>query len=42
METFQICPLMMMMMMNKKCKWKKFQKIGDSQPRGVKGVDYIM
>jgi hypothetical protein len=24
--------------MNKK--WKRFQKVGESQPRGVKGVDY--
>jgi hypothetical protein len=27
--------------MNKKCKWKRFQKVGESQPIGVKGVDYI-
>jgi hypothetical protein len=26
--------------MNKKCKWKRFQKVGESQPRGVKGIDY--
>jgi hypothetical protein len=26
------------MTMNKK--WKRFQKVGESQPRGVKGVGY--
>jgi hypothetical protein len=20
--------------------WKRFQKVGESQPRGVKGIDY--
>jgi hypothetical protein len=25
--------------MNTKCKWKMFQNVGESQPRGVKGVD---
>jgi hypothetical protein len=25
---------------NKKCKWKRFQKVEESQPRGVKGIDY--
>jgi hypothetical protein len=24
---------------NIKCKWKKFLKVGESQPRGVRGVD---
>jgi hypothetical protein len=26
--------------MNKKCKWKRHQKVDESQPRGVKGTDY--
>jgi hypothetical protein len=28
------------MKMNKKCKWKRLQKVEESQPRGVKGIDY--
>jgi hypothetical protein len=28
------------MMMNKICKWERFQKVEESQPRGMKGVDY--
>jgi hypothetical protein len=28
------------MTMNTKCKWKGFQKVGESQPRGVIGIDY--
>jgi hypothetical protein len=28
------------MMMNKICKWKRSQKVLESQPKGVKGVDY--
>jgi hypothetical protein len=23
-----------------KCKWKRIQKVGESQPRSVKGIDY--
>jgi hypothetical protein len=26
--------------MNKKCKWKRFQKVGESQPIGLKRTDY--
>jgi hypothetical protein len=25
---------------NKKCRWQRFQNVGDSQPGDVKGVDY--
>jgi hypothetical protein len=28
------------MTMKKKCKWKRFQKVEERQPRGVKGIDY--
>jgi hypothetical protein len=26
--------------MNKKYRWQRFQKVGESLPRGVRGVDY--
>jgi hypothetical protein len=28
-----------LMQINKKCRWKRFQKVGENQHRGVKGVD---
>jgi hypothetical protein len=28
------------MQINKKCKWQRFQKVGECQTRGVRGVDY--
>jgi hypothetical protein len=29
-----------LMQINKKCRWQQFQKVGENQPRGVKGVDF--
>jgi hypothetical protein len=28
------------MTMKKECKLKRFQKVGENQPNGVRGVDY--
>jgi hypothetical protein len=29
-----------MMQINKKCRQQRFKKVGESQPIGVRGVDY--
>jgi hypothetical protein len=30
------------MQINRKCRRQRFQKVGESQPRGVRRVDYTM
>jgi hypothetical protein len=29
------------MQMNKKCRWKRFQKVREGQPRGARKIDYM-